>query len=101
VKVGKVSNTVAAEKIFPELVQNPGRSALEIAESQNLIQQSDESALAAFVDSALAAFPEKVAEYRAGKKGLLGLFMGEVMKLSGGKADPKIATRLLRDKLES
>jgi aspartyl-tRNA(Asn)/glutamyl-tRNA(Gln) amidotransferase subunit B len=101
VKEGKVSNTVAAEHIFPKLVQDSTRRALEIAEADNLIQQSDESALAAFADEVLAAFPDKVEEYRAGKKGLLGLFMGELMKRSGGKADPKVATQLLKAKLDS
>jgi aspartyl-tRNA(Asn)/glutamyl-tRNA(Gln) amidotransferase subunit B len=45
-------------------------------------------------------YPDKVEEYRAGKKGVLGLFMGEVMKLSKGKADPKLANQLVRQKLE-
>ena len=49
---------------------------------------------------ALAKYPEKVKEYKAGKKGLLGLFMGEVMKLSGGKADPKVASKLVQQELE-
>jgi aspartyl-tRNA(Asn)/glutamyl-tRNA(Gln) amidotransferase subunit B len=101
VKEGKVSNTVAAENIFPALLENPVQTALSIAEAQNLIQQRDENALNEWVDTALAKFPEKVAEYKAGKQGLLGLFMGEVMKISGGKADPKITTQLLKNKLES
>ena len=53
------------------------------------------------VEAAIAAYPDKVLEYQAGKKGLMGLFMGEVMKRSRGAADPKVATQLLRDKLES
>ena len=101
VKDGKVSNTVAAENIFPALLENPSQTALSIAESQNLIQQSDEGALATWVDEVLAKFPEKVADYKGGKVGLLGMFMGEVMKASGGKADPKVTTRLLREKLDA
>jgi aspartyl-tRNA(Asn)/glutamyl-tRNA(Gln) amidotransferase subunit B len=101
VKDGKVSNTVAAENIFPALLENPTQTALSIAESQNLIQQSDEGALATWVDEVLAKFPEKVADYKGGKVGLLGMFMGEVMKASGGKADPKVTTRLLREKLDA
>jgi aspartyl-tRNA(Asn)/glutamyl-tRNA(Gln) amidotransferase subunit B len=53
----------------------------------------------AHVDAALAAFPDKVAEYQSGKKGLLGLFMGEVMKRSRGAADPSVATKLLKSRL--
>lgn len=101
VKEGKVSNTVAAENIFPSLLENPSQTALSIAEAQNLIQQSDEGALAAWVDEVLAKHPEKVADYKGGKTGLLGMFMGEVMKTSGGKADPKVTTRLLREKLDA
>jgi aspartyl-tRNA(Asn)/glutamyl-tRNA(Gln) amidotransferase subunit B len=52
------------------------------------------------VDAVLADWPDKVAEYRTGKKGLIGLFMGEVMKRSGGSADPKTTTALLRSKLD-
>jgi len=101
VKEGRVSNTVAAENIFPALLENPSQTALSVAERDNLIQQSDEGALSAWVDAALAKFPDKVAEYKGGKKGVMGLFMGEVMKLSGGKADPKVATRILGEKLEA
>ena len=54
-----------------------------------------------FVDQAIAMFPDKVEEYRSGKKGLVGLFMGQVMKLSKGKADPKLANQLVVKKLES
>lgn len=101
VKDGKVSSTVAAENIFPALLENPAQTALSVAESKNLIQQSDESALTGWIDAALARFPDKVAEYKGGKKGVVGLFMGEVMKLSGGKADPKVTNRLLLEKLDA
>lgn len=97
---GKISNTVAAQKIFPILLQNPEATPLQIAESNNWIQQSDAGALLGWVKQAVAAYPEKVEEYKAGKKGLMGLFMGEVMKLSKGSADPKVATSLLKEELE-
>ena len=61
---------------------------------------SDTNALQDFVQQALEKYPEKVEEYKNGKKGLIGLFMGEVMKLSRGKADPKIANKLVREALE-
>ena len=54
----------------------------EIAKENNWIQESDSDALQEWVDTAVAKYPEKVAEYKGGKKGLIGLFMGEVMKLS-------------------
>ena len=74
---------------------------MALATALNLLQDSDASAVAAWVDEVLAKMPEKVAEYRKGKKGLIGLFMGEVKKVSRGKADPKVATQLLTDKLNA
>ena len=53
-----------------------------------------------FIKQAIEKYPEKVREYKSGKKGLIGLFMGEVMKLSKGKADPKLANKLVREELE-
>ena len=96
---GKISNTVATSKIFPEML-NSNDLAIEIAENNNWIQQSNSDALNKYIEKAIAKYPEKVDEYKAGKKGLIGLFMGEVMKLSKGKADPKITNQLLRNKLE-
>ena len=96
---GKVSNSVATQKIFGELVGND-ISAEEIAKKNNWIQESNTDTLQSFVEEAITKYPEKVLEYKAGKKGLIGLFMGEVMKLSRGKADPKIANRLVREALE-
>ncbi|MGP8215141.1 MAG: Asp-tRNA(Asn)/Glu-tRNA(Gln) amidotransferase subunit GatB [Bacteroidia bacterium] len=97
---GKVSYTIASQRIFPEMVKNPAKTAQQIAEENNLIQESDSSVLEKFVAEAIAKYPEKVVEYKNGKTGLLGLFMGEVMKLSKGKADPKIANKLVKDALE-
>ena len=96
---GKVSNSVATQKIFGELIGN-NISAEEIAKKNNWIQESNTDALQSFVEEAITKYPEKVLEYKAGKKGLIGLFMGEVMKLSRGKADPKIANQLVRKSLE-
>jgi len=100
IESGKVSYTVASQRIFSELVKNPAKTALQIAEENNLLQESDSSVLEALVEQAIAKYPEKVTEYRNGKSGLLGLFMGEVMKLSKGKADPKVANDLVKKALE-
>jgi len=96
---GKVSNSVATQKVFNEMLKSD-LSAEEIAKTNNWIQESDTNALQDFVQQALEKYPEKVEEYKNGKKGLIGLFMGEVMKLSRGKADPKIANKLVREALE-
>jgi aspartyl-tRNA(Asn)/glutamyl-tRNA(Gln) amidotransferase subunit B len=96
---GKVSNTIATQKIFPVLLSDT-KTPEEIAKENNWIQESNSDALQEWVDTAVTKYPEKVAEYKGGKKGLIGLFMGEVMKLSQGKADPKLANQLVREALE-
>lgn len=97
---GKVSNSAASGDLFKALIDNPSEDAEMIAKNLNLIQESDSDALLDFVKQAIAKYPAKVEEYKAGKKGLLGLFMGEVMKLSKGKADPKITNKLVQEELE-
>ncbi|MGH3000923.1 MAG: Asp-tRNA(Asn)/Glu-tRNA(Gln) amidotransferase subunit GatB, partial [Gaiellaceae bacterium] len=59
----------------------------------------DEDALVPVIDAVLAANPDQVATYRGGKEGVLGFFVGQVMKETGGKADPKVVNRLLRERL--
>ena len=95
VDTGKVSNTVATSKVFLAMLESDW-SAEEIATKNNWIQESDSDALSEFIQQAIAKYPEKVEEYKKGKKGLIGLFMGEVMKLSNGKADPKLCNQMLR-----
>ncbi len=97
----KISFSAASAKLFSRLLQNPGTDPEEIAREQNLIQQSDWSAIGPIVDGVLEKFADKVLEYKKGKKGLLALFVGEVMKQSKGKADPKITNELLLKKLKS
>lgn len=92
---GKISFAVASQKIFPVMIAEQNKTALQIAEENNLIQERNEDALLAIVREAVAKFPAKIAEYKSGKTGLVGLFMGEVMKMSKGKADPKIANELV------
>ena len=99
VKEGKISHTAANQKVFKKLIGTES-SPEDLAASMNLIQNMEEGELAQFVIEALEQFPEKVIEYKNGKKGLLGLFMGEVMKRSKGKADPKKANQILKEKLE-
>jgi len=99
VEEGKVSFSVASQKIFPELLRLPDVTPLSIAQDLNLIQESDGSFLLPLAKEVLLENPGKVAEYRTGKKGLLGFFMGELMKKSQGKADPKVATQLITELL--
>jgi Asp-tRNA(Asn)/Glu-tRNA(Gln) amidotransferase B subunit len=62
---------------------------------------SDESALEPAIDAVLAAHPEQVETYRGGKEGVLGFLVGQVMRETQGKADPKVVNRLLREKLKA
>lgn len=95
---GKVNFSVASAKILP-LVFESNKNPLTVAEEQNLLQVSDSNDLEVWVNTVIEQMPDKVAEYKKGKKGLIGLFVGEVKKLSKGKADPKIVTELLQQKL--
>lgn len=97
----KLSFTMASQQLFPALMQHPEKSAADMARELNLLQESDTNFLAELVDEVLAKYPEKVTEFKNGKTGLMGLFMGEVMKLSKGKADPKITSKVLSEKLNN
>jgi len=99
IEEGKVSASIANQRLFPELVKSPETPPLELAQQLNLLQSSDSDFLETMVDEVLAANPDKVAEYRKGKKGLVGFFMGEVMKKSQGKAEPKATNALVAKKL--
>lgn len=96
---GKVSASMAYQRLFPELVKSPDTPPLGLAQSLNLLQSSDSDFLEKIVDEVLAANPDKVAEYRKGKRGLLGFFMGEVMRKSQGKAEPKATNEVVARKL--
>lgn len=97
---GKVSHSMASQRIFPEMITHAEELPEDIANRLNLLQNSDTDYLESLIDGVLAEWSDKVAEYRAGKKGLMGLFMGEVMKRSQGKADPKATSKLLAQKLD-
>jgi aspartyl-tRNA(Asn)/glutamyl-tRNA(Gln) amidotransferase subunit B len=96
VESGKVNFSVAASSILPKMAEHPEKEAEELANSLNLIQESDAGIMETWVNEVLAAMPEKVAEYKKGKKGLIGLFVGEVKKKSKGKADPQLTTELIK-----
>ncbi|WP_242689041.1 Asp-tRNA(Asn)/Glu-tRNA(Gln) amidotransferase subunit GatB [Pedobacter sp. SYSU D00535] len=98
---GKINNSAATQQLFPAIVNEAGKTVSQIVHELNLIIDTDEDQLASFITAAVGKYPEKVTEYNKGKKGVLGLFMGELMKLSGGKIDPKTANKLLVQKLES
>lgn len=100
VDAGKVNFSVASLKILPVLLQKPEKEPLQAATELNLLQISGSADIEAWVNEVVNKMPDKVTEYKKGKKGLIGLFVGEVKKVSKGKADPKVATQILEEKLK-
>jgi aspartyl-tRNA(Asn)/glutamyl-tRNA(Gln) amidotransferase subunit B len=98
---GKISSTVASQKIFPELLKNPSKNPLDIATELNLIQESDESSILGYIHQVIEQNPNEVARYKNGEKQLTGFLMGQLMKISKGKADPKASNQLMRDQLDN
>lgn len=96
---GKVSFSIASSRILPEMIQSPA-DPMEIATRLNLLQDNNADNIAPIIDEVLAKYPDKVAAFKGGKKGLMSLFVGEVMKLSKGKADPRLTNELLAEKLK-
>lgn len=96
---GDVAASAATAKLLPDLLLSPG-DPMHRAESLGLIQNTDTGFLGGLVAAVLAENPDKVAAYRKGKKGLIGFFMGEVMKRSKGSAGPKETQDLLKTALE-
>jgi aspartyl-tRNA(Asn)/glutamyl-tRNA(Gln) amidotransferase subunit B len=96
---GKISFTIASQRVFTELLKNPNKAALEVAQQLNLIQDSNQNTILPIIEEVLKEFPMKVKEFKNGKKGIISMFMGEVMRRSKGKADPKVANELLTKKL--
>ena len=94
---GTISGRIAKE-VF-EIMFDTGRAAGEIVEEKGLRQVSDEGAIAAAIDTVLAENAGKVAEYKGGKDKLFGFFVGQVMKATGGKANPALVNELLKKKI--
>ncbi|MFK8039486.1 MAG: Asp-tRNA(Asn)/Glu-tRNA(Gln) amidotransferase subunit GatB [Crocinitomicaceae bacterium] len=91
----KVSHSLASQKLFPQLILEPSKSPNQVAEEQNWIQDSNEDSLSGFIQEIINENPEEVARFVGGEKKLMGVFMGQLMKKSKGKADPKTASQLI------
>jgi len=94
---GKVSHSLAVKQVFPELLRDPSLSIDKLIE----MPSGGNDELEAVVEAVIRIFPLKVEEYLNGKKAIVSMFMGEVMKRTSGKADPKVASKLITEKLES
>lgn len=97
---GNISFSVASQQLFPALIKSANDvSALQLAEELGLLKDGDDTMISQWVEEVMALYPDKVVAYRKGQKKLLGMFMGEVMKKSNGKADPKATNDVLLSKL--
>lgn len=99
IEAGTISGKIAKE-ILPELLTKGG-SPQKIVEKKGLIQISDVGELEKIIDEVLAANPQEVEKYRGGKKKLKGFFVGQVMKQTSGRAEPKLTNQLISQKLDS
>ncbi len=97
---GKVNISVAKDKLFRLLLENPQKDPLKIAEENNLLLQHDDEEISSIIEDLLAKNPDKVQLYRNGKTGLLGFFVGQVMRATKGKANPKLVNQKLKQLLE-
>ena len=96
---GQVSFNNASTKVLPALIAQPGNTVAQMASALNLFKESDSGAVEGWVNQVILSMSDKVKEYKSGKKGLLGLFAGEVKKISKGKADMQLVNKLLAEKL--
>jgi aspartyl-tRNA(Asn)/glutamyl-tRNA(Gln) amidotransferase subunit B len=96
---GTISLKVARD-IFPELFSS-GNTPEQIVQEKGLTQVSDEGALAKIIEEVLGKNPGQVAQFKEGKQQVLGFLVGQVMKASGGKANPGKVNELLRKKLSA
>ncbi len=93
-----ISGTIA-KGVFDDMFET-GREAAGIVEEKGLRQVTDSGEIEGIIDTVLADNPDKIAEYKGGKDKLFGFFVGQVMRASQGKANPKLVNELLRGKLD-
>ena len=96
----KLTQQIALQQLIPALQLHAGADVLQLAAEMNLLIVENNDELAGFADLVLEKFKPQVQAYKNGKKGVLGLFVGEVMKMAGGKADAQKLNALLQEKLK-
>lgn len=100
IDAGKLNFTAASQRLFPELLKNPQMAVAQLVEKLGLAQEDDDNSILPIIEEVMGAFPEEVKQYKKGKGALIGMFIGEVMKRSSGKADPRKTKELLIQKLK-
>lgn len=96
----KITQQSALQQLLPEIVAQPSKTLLQLAQELNLLISENSDELDQFVDQVLEKYNAQVQAYKKGKKGVLGLFVGEVMKLAKGKADPQKVNEAILNKLK-
>jgi aspartyl-tRNA(Asn)/glutamyl-tRNA(Gln) amidotransferase subunit B len=99
IEAGTISNKIGKD-ILPELLETGG-SPRAMIEKTGLMQISDPGVISTAIDEVIAAFPKELEQYKNGKTKMLGFFVGQVLKKTGGKADPKLTNQLVAQKLNS
>ncbi|ETX04707.1 MAG: hypothetical protein ETSY2_27260, partial [Candidatus Entotheonella gemina] len=99
VDAGTISGKIA-KTVFDEMYQS-GKQARDVVEEKGLVQMNDSSELESLIRQVLEANPSQVEEYRGGKQKVFGFFVGQTMKATQGKANPKMVNELLRQMLEA
>lgn len=99
VEDGTISFGNASGQLMPAMIAHPNQTAPELLKEMNLFQTNDEGNIREWINEVLNSLPDKVQEYKKGKKGLIGMFAGEVKKRSKGKADMQLTNSILIEQL--
>lgn len=101
VETGTLSFSIASTRLLPKVIDHPSDDPKQLAETMGLLQDNNQDFLMEAVRQVIEAHPGKVEAYKKGKKGLKGMFMGEIMKQTSGRANPKLADQLLEETLNN
>ena len=96
----KISHTIVAQKLFPAMLKNNKDTPTEIATKNGWLQQNDAKLIIKLVEEVIMKNPEKSIKYKEGNTNLIGFFMGEIMRETKGKINPKLINEILKNKLE-
>lgn len=96
----KITQQIAIQQLLPAVEREENANVTGLAQSLNLLISENGDELSSFIDEVLNKYPQQVEAYKKGKKGVLGLFVGDVMKLAKGKADAKKLNELILEKLK-
>ena len=101
IEENKISNTLASQKVFPAMLENPHLTPLEIANNNGWISNNDSDELKSIVLAIFNEHPEETNRFKNGDRKLTGFFMGKIMKATKGTADPKSASLLINELIQT